>query len=254
MFFVHGFWGDAVETWQEFQRLVDEPERAQHFACADLFFYAYPSIRHTLKVATEHFEPFVSRMLNGPWEVAVDPRTGASFEVDAPNRSYDLLLMVGHSLGGVIVRNAIARAANGLPARPVTWPLLLGRPPQLFAPAHSGFRHDDVVSLATALSRIAAITFMYWRVRHAKVYEELKSGSKPLERIESETLRARRQYEDCPALYADVLWGEDENVVVDVDYEKDRTRDSTPGKNHQTICKPTASFYDPVTMVINGLE
>jgi pimeloyl-ACP methyl ester carboxylesterase len=252
--FVHGFWGDAVDTWQEFQRLVDGPAHARHFARADLFFYAYPSVRHTLKVATEHFENFVDRMLTGPWEAAVDPRTGASFPVDAPNQPYDLLLLVGHSLGGVIVRNAIAKAANRMPSRPATWPLLLGRPPQLFAPAHSGFRHDDLVSLVVGLSRIAAFTFVYWRVRHAKAYEELKSHSKPLEHIESETLRARGQYGDCPALYADILWGEDENVVVDVDYEKDRTPDSVPGKNHQTICKPADGFNDPVTMVIHGLE
>ena len=150
--FVHGFWGDAVDTWQEFQRLVDGPLHGRHFARADLFFYAYPSVRHTLKVATEHFEHFVKRMLTESWEAAVDPRTGASFPVDAPNRPYELLVLVGHSLGGVIIRNTIARAANRLPTKPAAWPLVLGTPPKLFAPAHSGFRHDDVVSLAAGLS------------------------------------------------------------------------------------------------------
>jgi len=252
--FVHGFWGDAVDTWQEFQRLVDAPLHGKHFGRADMFFYAYPSVRHTLKVATEHFEHFVNRMLTESWGAAIDPRTGASFPVDAPSRPYDLVVLVGHSLGGVIIRNAIAKAANRLPAKPAAWPLLLSRPPKLFAPAHSGFRHDGVVSLAAGLSKIAAFMLVYWRVRHAKAYAELKSGSEPLQTIKSETLRAREQFIDCPALYADIRWGEDENVVFDVDYPKDRTPDSLPNLNHETICKPTDGFDVPVTMVINGLE
>lgn len=256
--FVHGFMGDAVETWQQFQRLVDAPQYAQHFARADLFFYAYPSIKYTITVATQHLEAFVKRMLDGPWEAAVDSRTA---DVEAPNRSYKSLLLVGHSLGGVLVRNAIAKAANAVNARPAAWPMLVGRAPQLFAPATAGFRHDDVVSLAVSLSKVVTFIFVFWRLRHARVYADLRSGSVPLESVRSETERARAEYKDCPALYADVMWGEEENVVFDINYADDRNYPpdagggrSIAGKNHQTICKPTDGFDEPVQMVIHGLE
>lgn len=255
--FVHGFLGDAVETWQEFQSSVDAPAYAPRFSDADLFFYSYPSTRHTIKVATENFERFVACMVDGPWQTAVGERTGAVLRVDSPRDgrpAYERLLFVGHSLGGVIVRNTIAKAANALSGRPETWPLRLGRAPQLFAPAHSGFRHDDIASLVVSLARPAALVFVYWRFRHGKVYAELRPNSDPLNSVKEATLDARVAYADCPALYADVLWGVDENVVFDVDYKKDRTKDSVPEKDHTSICKPENGFLDPVDMVIHGLE
>src|SRR2546426_524830 len=43
--FVHGFFGDAVTTWQDFQGLIDHEAQLQDFSKLDLYFYDFASDR-----------------------------------------------------------------------------------------------------------------------------------------------------------------------------------------------------------------
>jgi hypothetical protein len=86
------------------------------------------------------------------------------------------------------------------------------------------------------------------------MYAELQPGSPALVGLHERTITLRVRLPRCPALYATVIWGADENVVFDEDYPGDHTLDAVPGKDHQSICKPADDFDDPLEFLINGLE
>ena len=203
IFFVHGFWGDAEATWQEFQRLIDTSKFATEFSDVDLFFYDYPSQANSVKTSAENLGTFVRHVLEeGPWGAVLAQIIPARW-VATPVRSgtsYEEVVLVGHSLGGVVVRKLIVTIAESREGeqKDGQWPLLVRQPPRLFAPAHAGFRQGDLVSLLAGHVKIAALIIGWWRYRHAKVYGELQPGSVTLNGLKARTLAARLKRPGCP--------------------------------------------------------
>jgi triacylglycerol esterase/lipase EstA (alpha/beta hydrolase family) len=99
--FVHGFGGKAVSTWQRFP---DGGSKKQWWREADLLFVRYNSKRDNItgtahRVARE-LGRFYPQLPNDLLEV-----DGVGVRASAESR-YNELVVVGHSLGGVVVRRA----------------------------------------------------------------------------------------------------------------------------------------------------
>jgi len=255
--FVHGFGGDSVDTWQQLQTLIEDPRHAAAFQGLDLFFYDYPSTRYSIKDAAERFGRFVRQMLEeGPLASALAGRTLPGLSVPkASNRGYPAVLLVGHSLGGVIVRKLVVGLAKASPRGPdgPVWPIALGRRPRLFAPAHAGFLHGDVASLLASLTRPSAALFALWRIKRARAYADLQAGNPVLTSLRDQTIDLATRHADCPAFRAVVLWGRDENVVFNDDYPADDTKESVAGRDHRSVCKPAHDYPLPLEFIRDGM-
>jgi pimeloyl-ACP methyl ester carboxylesterase len=213
--FVHGFWGDAVKTWQHFHTLIDDPQFVQRFENSDLYFYDYPSTRKSVMVATDDLDRFLERIVqDGPFILALDGKTLKG--VSAPRvagkgtgRTYKSVLFVGHSMGGVVVRESVARVGKRLPATVLAsqWPVTLRRSPRLFAPAHHGFLQADALAGVMGLHPAPGVLFAWWQVRRARAYPDLKPGSPLLVSLESKTKELIAAHPTIPAFKAVVQWG-----------------------------------------------
>src|SRR5437867_3681199 len=70
MVFVHGFWGDSYNTWQEFQILVDECTRECPWVCkCDLYFLQYESATKYVGLNADTLREFLMHIFPKPPEI-----------------------------------------------------------------------------------------------------------------------------------------------------------------------------------------
>jgi hypothetical protein len=58
--FVHGFGGDAAETWSYFQQMIDDSDWSSSFASTDLFFVQYSSVWQRIQASTNWLLKFLA--------------------------------------------------------------------------------------------------------------------------------------------------------------------------------------------------
>lgn len=168
---------------------------------------------------------------------------------------YSELLLVGHSLGGVVVRRALCEAAHSWLEQRKTdaqapRPPLLGAETRLFSPASAGFRPSGRLGQVTAtplwlLCRI--------KLQGSSAFNDLAEGSQILTdtRKRTEEFVSQRSNE-LGALRARVLWANPENVVVTERYTSDHCSCSADGTNHFSVCKPNDAYQIPWQFVETG--
>lgn len=164
---------------------------------------------------------------------------------------YEELLLVGHSLGGLIIRRALKQAAQqwflspaGTPA-----PAILDAQMRLFSPASAGFRPAGFAGFIRAMTGIWGLAEL--RLRMSSAYWDLQPDS-------SLIIDTRRETEDLfaktglPALQARILWANPDNIVRAEEYAIDPYRSSAHGQTHVTVCKPDATYTRPWHFVETG--
>src|ERR1035437_827102 len=122
---VHGYGGDAWGTWAELQDLIDEWELEAQWRDTDIYSFQYRGGTKDLELSTAEFLKFLQLILPTPvgteFEIpslADNPVLG-SFARDGNSvfpaeRVYTDIVLAGHSEGGAILRNAVARLAKAL--------------------------------------------------------------------------------------------------------------------------------------------
>lgn len=117
--FVHGFLGDPIKTWMDFQTLIDTaPDEIANWRGCDLYFYAYRSVGDSIERNAQLLVEFLHHVFprpNSEWfeslldqhpdRIVLELDRVCLREVSAP---YSSLVLVGHSEGGLILRRAIA--------------------------------------------------------------------------------------------------------------------------------------------------
>jgi triacylglycerol esterase/lipase EstA (alpha/beta hydrolase family) len=124
--FVHGFKGTAQATWMEFPRRLDANQKCR--GC-DLVFYGYDGVRTRASISAGNFRKFMNQLCTGP----AFANRYLHPSVHRPNGlQYKKVVLVGHSLGSIVIRQALLDAH----LRREVW----GQEIEtiLFAPAHSG--------------------------------------------------------------------------------------------------------------------
>ena len=261
--FVHGYYGDALKTWADFQGEVDRDGAPEVFATSDLYFYKYDSTRNVVRGAAEAFAAALKRIYPIPaahlftFSVAAAgivqqsrgiPREGAP--------GYRDLVLVGHSMGGVVIRELAYRTIRygikgGLTADQVK-PAAVA----LFGPAQYGFKLSEAVASAISFHGILAFLNLLYVANTARAYNDLAKGSKVLDGIEEETKAVAAELGDkARCLQASTVWGQEEWVVFTRDYPViDRSHDPlVPGRGHLDVCKPSRDYPIPVTWVADAI-
>lgn len=246
--FVHGFGGKAVNTWQRFPNAG--PDRAW-WTASDMLFVGYDSKRATipgtaarLRREISHFYPQLPDELLCAGGCRIRARAAAP---------YGELCLVGHSLGGLIVRRALCDAAKEWSDERrtdpnATRPVLLEASVRLFSPASAGFRAAGFLGLMRASPVWGAVEM--W-LRRSSAYTDLQPGSDMLVATREWTL----QFADDPefrALRARILWAEPDDVVVPQRYPTDHVDQFEDGKDHSAVCKPRDDYGTPWAFVETG--
>ncbi|MHA7209549.1 alpha/beta fold hydrolase [Arthrobacter sp. MDT1-65] len=245
--FVHGFRGHAVTTWTEFGR---SGRVSTWWMESDMLFVGYASTRDNITSVADRLNTELPRFYPRPFPPAMNVGGVAAREdVQLP---YEELILVGHSLGGLIIRCALAQAAQD-------WLYALNRsdePPhviltaqtRLFSPASAGFRPAGFLAVVKGAGVWPAIELF---LRMSSAYTDLQPGSSL---IADTRRRTERLFErtKLSALQARTLWANPDEVVLAEIYETDSFRASVDGQSHGTVCKPRSGYRRPWYFVEKG--
>lgn len=228
--YVHGYGGRAVATWGEFPDLaIEKPE----FENADLVFLGYESRSRTAS--------FNAGVIYSAVSILAEDAAAAVARVGGPVRAndfaYERIILVGHSLGGALVRDVAMSAKE----QGKDWAEKIHL--ALFAPAHLGANVIELVQLSLGfLSYIGPIK----AIAHIKspVLADLDRNSVY---IRSLTDKANRIGPHNTTQAMIVVHASDDRVVYHNTFFRDPPCVAYDKHSHTSCCKPVrSSFLNPV--------
>jgi hypothetical protein len=251
--FVHGFRGRPVDNWIDFP-FIDAtlPENLWWYESGYLFI-GYNSTKDTINGVADRIRKHIPRFYPDPFAPAME--IGGLRARDNVTTPYEELVLVGHSLGGVILRRVLCDAAQewiDSDRQKDTRPVLLDATTRLFSPASAGFRPAGWLGLLreTGLWERAIELFL----RRSPAYSDLQPDSLVLRELNRRTVElVKRGDPELTALRAHILWASPDYVVIDERYETDYVSQSCDNQSHGSVCKPRhGQFLVPWFFVQNG--
>lgn len=240
--FVHGFGGGADSTWEQFVRFL----RAMS-ALADAFFIDYPSTTQDVVFCSAMLRLFLLDLLREPSPKIVNP----SLPEDAPRRAapviYSKVVLVGHSMGAVVVRRALLDLDRDIMTQTEREALHM----LFFAPAHKGARNlGKFVASGLGLDKLpgAAAVGALLRVRYRSVGDLIKESDCLSDlATDSKTRREARSQagESTEYLRAHVYHAQNERIVYVDSFDDDYPMNPVMAQNHRSVCKPREGFRKP---------
>ncbi|MBS1828064.1 MAG: hypothetical protein JST93_22330 [Acidobacteria bacterium] len=229
--FIHGYKGQALATWSQFDRLLLTDTRFQD---ADCIFYGYDGLRTELIASSAGFFDFLNQICGNSADF-VNPWLPPELQRPAKFR-YKSVLIVAHSLGAVVTRKALVFAYQQ------KMPWLRNVRMALFAPAHMG---ASIVNLAfEAISSNPLTSLLGIAVRFVSpLIDQLnpdKSTVLPVLRKEIED--ARKKGGNSALSASRVFIASRENVVKNDPFPYDPAPIRITG-THTTICKPDSTTH-----------
>jgi len=268
--FAHGFDGDPEKTWVNFQYLVDKlGDKYSLWKKCDLFFFSYVS-RPQITPLAETFIKFVRFVFDRGRTSDPDPLpSGTQFHTMGQKANYRAVILVGHSTGGPIIREAVLQIAEPLAKAGVILTAVTAAEPgtthsfetsflnsslRFFAPADIGVIGAGKLGYARSVPVLRTLANLY--LARNQLYQNLKPGGPLLTRIQHETERLYKKFPSVPAFAALSLFGSDEEIViVDVyQHEQPTKLPTVPGHSHVSICKPTLEYTTPLEFVTDALQ
>jgi pimeloyl-ACP methyl ester carboxylesterase len=241
IFFVHGFGGSALETWRQFDSLVETQEA---FKTCDLVFLGYDSVRRQTHSSSDSLYKCCNTIIEDAPHFA---RNDFAYDTlrRAEDHRYKHVVFVAHSLGAIVTRQILLMAER----RTATWLSLVEL--TLFAPAHMGA--TDITKLATAVpnlfGRVGAVmsSIVRWKVQTLREVEEGSTTLSALmiERTESLAACDERDSSTGHLIAKQVYFGDDENVVAMNRFCRDPDHIQISNQNHTSVCKPTSKYDIP---------
>lgn len=223
--FVHGWNGDALDAWADFQTLLPE---CSHCYGHDLFFYDFDGLRMGIVASAALFREVLEELGGDPTALI-----NGALDSDVHRSSafrYEQIVVVGHSLGAVIARWAIVDGIK----QEAAWPKRVRC--VFFAPAHSG---ASVLSLAgEAASGFKVLGLFTVGAKFlSPLISELAVGSAELTHlaVEAEKLYKKGHQAVRPSK---VFVAAYENVVKNLPFPIDPPPKTLKNTTHTTICKP----------------
>ena len=260
--YVHGFLGDTQSTWEQLQYYVDRLDN-EPFRDADLFFYDYPAEDNFVHVSVPGLRAFLNWLFPLPppelvkvhfrdldWRLHDDPEVITLRE----QRPYTRLVLVGHSLGAVVIRRLVADVAITASANQTTQfgaeaTRLLDAELVLMAPAHLGFQPSGKTALLQILPFSALVQRSAFLFR---AFSDLQQGCHFLTQLHHETARMAGCFPKSPAFQPRILWGDAEGIVIPGRFDSDSpsAMKFVAGKDHVTVCKLTRAYLTPAEIVL----
>jgi len=239
--FVHGFAGDALQTWTKFPDLLTEqPELAD----CDLIFYSYDTFSQQLGNMATPFMRFLRELLQNP---AAMINRGRSHFARRASVQYDEVLIVAHSLGAVVTRRALLDAQGNTE----TW--VAKTRFMLFAPADCGANQISLVS--ESLQGVPFGTLGSGAIKFSvPVLASLEPGCGDLQDLLRHTNELTAGG-GAPFLFAErVLWASNETVTTKKKFLVREWADEIPNTTHTSVCKPMSATSEALDHVLRTLR
>jgi pimeloyl-ACP methyl ester carboxylesterase len=232
--FVHGYSGDAISTWSDFNKVLPGDNR---FSGHDLLFYGYDGLRGELIATVGIFRNFMDWLFGDPL-VLINHALGK--EAHRPEGfAYDHVLVVAHSLGAVVARWAIIKATTAKSFWSNKTSLLL------FAPAHMGANIVQLVIETASSYSILKLGVGVARIK-SPLIDQLKKGSDELGLLASEFTSAMAKNGNQHLIAKKVCIAQFEHVVSNKTFCADPEPSPIQGSTHKSICKPRPGFNNPI--------
>jgi pimeloyl-ACP methyl ester carboxylesterase len=234
--FVHGFGGSPTSTWDDFPSLLPA-----HGACAscDLVFFGYDSMRTRVRFTASALFQMLEELATNAAGVA-----NRDLSMPRPQFAYQSIVLVAHSLGAVVARRALLDACQQ--KRPWTTKTKL----VLFAPAHMGA--DVILLLKESIFEFAPIRFLagvlQFRYPTLRDVDPNSATLRELLQSTTELLPPNRSKHCLKAVK--VIFGERENIVDPTAFARDPAPVVIPNVGHTAVCKPSATFVNPLEEVL----
>jgi hypothetical protein len=232
--FVHGFAGHPINTWGDFKNII---KNFSEFAQSDVIFYKYSSLKHHMASSALEFY----HCLTG-WVTPPKILDGLGRE----EAQYNKIILVSHSLGALIVRQALLFANNDNQDWVQNTKMIL------FAPAHKGAR---IIELS--LKCLPGLLSIFGLVAHlyVPVLGDLKEGSEPIKEIIkiNEGLIISGKGDFTKAFLS--VHAINDNIIIGGLYCQDPTPIPDLEHDHITLCKPDIfSFKAPIEYLLSALK
>jgi hypothetical protein len=284
--FVHGFDGDPWTTWQHFQSMFDLMAiQYPWLAETDFYFYGYTNFDKLLQANAQECLAFVRSVFPRPSSKHFHaPLLGWSPTADNLQRTlnktrgllvpekYEKLLLIGHSLGGALLRlliwQVLRDSLNENPPDPdqkypdvnfdtklLETDRVLSADLCLYAPAHLEIAESSVLG---ALARIIRkIPYFGGAVLSAvglslPVYPTVLGQDQVLADVRTYTEDSWEEHRYVPALRARILWGGSDRIVNAWGFKHDTPVEYVEGVGHMTVCKPSLDFTKPLDFLSHG--
>lgn len=236
--FVHGYGGRAVATWGDFPDLAMEHPAYAH---ADLIFVGYESRSQTADYSVAVIYDLLCwlaernsalrEMVGGP------PR--------ADDFAYSRIVLVGHSLGGALVRRVAQDAKDATKPWAETLDLAL------FAPAHRGAKAVQLAMTSFGFFKLLAVAEVAAYLT-SPVLDDLKPDSDFLKAL---LAQAELLGEHRTTRAAFVAHAKSDRIVSQGRFYRDEPPKPYAGRNHVNCCKPArGGFLLPVEHLAEVLQ
>lgn len=238
--FVHGFGGRAERSWRGFlnARRSSDPQVAAWFAESDLLFAGYRSHQDSIQAVADRLRSRASDYF--------PERHREATEGGASDGHYDEILLVAHSLGGVVVRRALIDLSSS--GDSLVRDGLLAQRPRLFSPATGGMRLTGLLGAAKSVPGVWALALFY--LSFTSSYSDLQSGAPYLVSLARQTERAATLSPEVSAFRPLTLWANPEGVVNTIWYDTDPPPVPLAiARDHGAVCKPEPNYQQPYTIV-----
>jgi pimeloyl-ACP methyl ester carboxylesterase len=224
--FVHGFRGEALETWHRFDELLPEDPSSANF---DFLFYGYDGFRSELMASVGAFKGFLERLLTLPSRISNQQLPIHATRPDT--HEYNEIMLVGHSLGAVVIRYALLQLRRSKAKNLERIRLAF------FAPAHRGAYLAKLMN--ETLSPIPFLNLFAGLLKFkSPLIEQLLPNSDELQELQRLTEEALKSGENSQSLVAEsVFIAKTENIVKNLPF----CQDPEPviiEADHKWICKP----------------
>ena len=259
--FVHGFLGNCVDTWQHFPTLVDElGDGVSWWATCDLYFWNYPSAEQTINQSAFQLREFLKRIVPAPHTQLMSLASGTrptDQEYIRKPSEYEHLILVGHSLGGVVIRQSIVdiikqwegegKPVMSLAGIPTFFGSVLGAELHLFSPALHG---TSFMGLPGIIYEFPATRWLFELLlkTSSPSYKQLNTPSVSLAALEEATNGYNLRY-GFPALSARIYYAGDDRIVSDLVYASDPPATYIPDQTHASVCKPCSGYLQPLELI-----
>ncbi|NMR31968.1 hypothetical protein [Crystallibacter degradans] len=246
MVFVHGFRGKAVATWDEFS---SSGHTDLWWRDTDMLFVGYDSAHDNITAVADRVRTNLRKFYPKPHTPAMN--LGGTTPRDDTSTPYGELVALGHSLGGLVLRRAMADAAQDrldseTAGEKPQHQEILNAKLRLFSPASAGFRPAGMLGLVKA-SGLGTVVEMY--LRRSSAYTDLQPGSELLVTTRNRTEQLAPQFSQ---LRARILWANPDDVVNTERYNTDFVAETVDQQSHSTVCKPNPQYGLPLHFGATG--
>jgi pimeloyl-ACP methyl ester carboxylesterase len=255
--FVHGFGGHPFKTWFRMQELLEADDR---WKGTDAFFIGYKSTRDEIMLSARYLARIIRTLLpEPPLSMFRVYRSETTYQLRQDATVYGSADLVGHSLGGVVMRAAIlellragidAAAGSHTPAQmPAACAFACSANLRLFAPAQGGARLAGLKGLARQTLALRGLVDLYGG--RSPTFQELQPGSQLLQALREDTNYFADEFPSMSALRARIAWAHHDDVVTSLPFRHDASY-TLVNSTHSTVCKPAPPRFIAPFEFVNG--